>query len=653
MTDGRKSETYDLVVNDSGDLSVWPAGRPVPHGWRETGFRGERAACLEEADRRGNARPSAPSSAPPSGSPGTLLELFGRTAARHPDRTAVRHDERALSYAELDRRSDALAQALRAQGITAEDRVAYYLGRGAQVFIALLGILKAGASYVPVDPRYPDTRRDLMITSSGAALLLTEPGWSARVSGLGVEVLEFDTEAHTKPLSDPLPGVAPDQAACVLFTSGSSGRPKAVVLEHRNLVHFSTNPSLPALTPEDRVGHVSSLSFDAFHFETWCGFAGGAEIVVLPTMPDLVTGDIRRELRRRQITAMLVPTMAVNHVVQEDRDAFASLRVLHTGGDVVLPDACRALLSGSFSGVLHNLYGPTEGTTACTAYPVTEVGADVDSVPIGRELEGTPLYLLDGDLREVPAGEAGELYIGGPGVARGYFGQPALTADRFLPDPFAADGSRMYATGDLVVRGEDGLLRYRGRADDQVKIRGYRVEPREVEATLGRHEQIQDVAVLVAGEAHDRRLIALVVPYDELSLKGVREYASEAMPDYMVPSSFVKAESIPANDHGKRDLDALRALVAEHLRRDEGRTAPRDAVERYLAGLWGELLTLEQVGVGDDFFELGGNSLLAFRMQRRVVREMQVEVSAREILATSELGALAGLIRERKEDLSA
>lgn len=645
-------DAYALVSNTHGNLSIWPDGKSVPGGWQQAGFSGPREDVLAEADRRG----STPHAAHPPAQPdnrATLLELFRNTVKSYPDALAVSQDDVHLDYAELDRRSDALAQVLRARGIEAEDRVAYYLGRGVQVFVALLAILKAGAAYVPVDERYPDSRRDLMILDSGASLVLTEPGWSERIAGLGPDVLELGTEACTEPSAESLPDVSADRAACVLFTSGSSGRPKPVVLEHGNLVHFAGNPALPPLTPEDRVGHVSSLSFDAFHFETWCAFAGGAAIVVLPTMPDLITGDLGRELRRRRITAMLVPTMAVNHVVQEDRNAFSSLRVLHTGGDVVLPDACRALLSGSFKGRLFNLYGPTEGTTACTAYEVSAVGPDVDSIPIGAALHGTPLYVLDGELREVPDGEVGELHIGGPGVTRGYQDRPALTAGAFLPDPVAADGSRMYATGDLVVRGEDGLLRYRGRADDQVKIRGYRVEPREVERVISRHEPVQDVAVLVAGEGGDRHLVALVVPYDTFSLKELRAFAAEAMPDFMVPSSFVKVDEIPANDHGKRDLARLRELVAQHQNRSANRVEPRDEVERHLAALWCDLLTVEQVGLEDDFFDLGGNSLLAFRMQRRIVRELDVEVSAREILGTSELSLLAELIRSKKASVPA
>ncbi|KOV67958.1 hypothetical protein ADK64_08200 [Streptomyces sp. MMG1121] len=582
------------------------------------------------------------------GSPGTLVELFRATVRRQPDRPAVSHDDTSLTYAELDRHSDRVAAVLRERGVGPEHRVAYHLRRGIPVFVTLLGILKAGAAYVPVDTRYPDARRDLMLTESRPTLVVTDPGESERVRSAGTDVWEFTLDGPTDP-GPALPDVHRQNAACLLFTSGSSGTPKGVVLEHRNIVHFATNPALPALTPQDRVGHVSSLSFDAFHFETWCAFAGGAEIMVLPTMPDLLTGDLGRELRRRRITAMLVPTMAFNHVVKEDRDAFATLRVLHTGGDVVLPEACRQLLSGSFSGSFHNLYGPTEGTTACSAHPVEPLAKGEDSVPIGRELAGTDLLVLDAALDPVPDGTVGELHIGGAGVARGYLGRPGLTAERFLPAPDRT-GARVYATGDLVRRGPDGALRYVGRADDQVKIRGYRVEPREAERILGRHPQLREVAVLAAGTGTDRHLVALVVPHDEVNLKELREFAQEAMPDYMVPSSLIKVAEIPANDHGKRDTRMLAAVLDEHLRHRADHVPPRDDTEKFLAELWSELLAVEEIGVHDDFFALGGNSLLAFRMQRRLVRELAVDISAREILVTSELGALAGMIRTRREE---
>ncbi|TDO42028.1 amino acid adenylation domain-containing protein [Paractinoplanes brasiliensis] len=557
------------------------------------------------------------------------------------------------TYAELDARAAAFAGVLRRRGVAPGDRVAFHLDRGAEVFVVMLGILRAGAAYAAVDTQYPDARRDMMIRRSEPALLVTEPGWGGRFTGLGIDVLELTEPGPPGAAAEhPLPPVSPAQPACVMFTSGSSGQPKAIVLEHRNLVHFAVNPTLPALTADDRVGHVSSLSFDAFHFETWCTLAAGAQVVVLPRMPDLIGGDVQNVLRRRRVTAMLVPTMAVNHVVREDRDAFASLRILHTGGDVVQPATCRELLGGAFAGSFTNLYGPTEVSTACTAHRITDVAADAGTVPIGRPLAGGTIHLLGPGLDEVADGEVGELYAGGPGVAWGYLGQPALTAGRFLPDPWAGDGRRMYATGDLARRRPDGALEFLGRADDQVKIRGYRVEPREVEQVLCRHPEVRDAAVVVVGEDDNRHLVALVVPYDGLAPKQLRAYATEVLPDYMVPSSVLRVPQIPANGHGKRDLDELRRLAREHLRRAEDWVRPRDDIELYIADLWEELLAVERVGATDDFFALGGNSLLAFRLLRRIVKELDVRLEPFDVLSTSELSALAALIRSRKELLT-
>lgn len=586
--------------------------------------------------------------APPSdGGAGTLVELFERTARGWPDRPAVIDDERTLSYAELSARSGEWGRALTDRGVQRGDRVAIYLDRCAEVFVAILGVLKAGAAYVPVDTRYPDHRRDQMIRGSGAALVITGPGWMPRVCALGVEVLEFLAEPPVA-AAGTAPPITPADLACVLFTSGSSGTPKAVMLEHRNLLYLAENEALAALEPGDRVGQVSSISFDAFHLETWCAFAHGAQVAVLPAMPDLIARDLRRELRRRRITAMLAPTMAVNHVVHEDRDAFDSIRILYTGGDVLQPVACREVMSGAFSGEFRNLYGPTETTTACTGYLITGTGEGGECVPIGRELAGATIHLLDAELREVPPGAVGEIHIGGRGVGRGYLGRPATTAERFRPDPRGGEGARMYATGDLARRDEAGLLRFLGRADEQVKIRGYRVEPREVELAMLAHPALRDAAVIVAGEAPARLLVALVVLHERISPRELREFAAERLPDYLVPSSFVPVPEIPGNDHGKRDLDVLRRLAAEELRRQHDRVEPRDEIERYLASAWERLLVVDRVGATDDFFALGGNSLLGFRMQRRIVRDLGVTVDVKEILEIGQLSGLADLVRARR-----
>ncbi|GIF96873.1 amino acid adenylation domain-containing protein [Catellatospora citrea] len=645
---GDHEQQYRTVVNDDGQFSVWPQDRPLPAGWRDAGGSGSRQDCLAHIGRVwDDIRPHRAAPAAP-GLPATLLHGFAQSVAQYGDRPAVSHDEHRLTYRELDARSTALAVDLVRRGIGVEDRVALYLERGVDLFVAVLGVLKAGAAYVAVDARYPDARRDYMITGGGCRAALTTPGWGERIAHLDLPVTEWRSTQDEPHAAFDAPAIAAQSAACVLFTSGSSGSPKAIVLEHRNLVNFAYNDGFPALTPTDRTGQVSSVSFDAFHFELWCSLARGAEIVVLPAFADLLAGDLQRELRRHRITAMLAPTVAVNHVVREDRDAFSSLRVLHTGGDVVLPAACRDLLGGSFSGIFVNLYGPSETTTACTAHPVDRLADDADTVPIGTAVDGATIYVLDPELRPVDPGQPGELHVGGAGVGRGYLNDPTLTADRFRPDPFAGDGRRMYATGDLARIRPDGLLDFLGRADDQVKIRGYRVEPRETERALRRHPQARDAAVLAVGNGDERRLVGFVVPYDTIAPRELRAFANSVLPDFMVPAELVVVAEIPGDAHGKRDTAALLQTYADQHSRRGQRTEPDGATEKYLADLWEDVLSVERISATDDFFELGGHSLLAFRVQRAVQRELGVLLEFREILDNGVLRDLAAAVDRRR-----
>jgi amino acid adenylation domain-containing protein len=570
----------------------------------------------------------------------------------HPHRPAVRDDTRTLTYAQLDEESNAVSALLRSHGVGAEGRVGIYLRRSVELFVAILGILKSGAAYVAVDSRYPDTRRDLMLDSSGAKIVLTEAGWEDRLTSVSARIVSIEDRAAAD--TAPAEGVVePNSAASVLFTSGSSGEPKAIVLEHRNIVSFASNPSLPVLTTADRVGQISSISFDAFHFEMWSTLGYGAQAVILPPVPDLLAADFQRQMRQYGITAMLVPTMVINHVVREDRDAFAPLRVLQAGGDVLLPAACREVLGGQFKGALYNLYGPAEITTACTAHQVTAEDAESDAIPIGLPLDGVSVRVLSPELEPVAPGETGELFVSGPGVARGYQDRPDLTDERFLTLPGEADGTRMYRTGDLARQREDGALMFVGRADNQVKIRGYRVEPGEVERGLRRYPEVQEAVVLPQGEGNDRRLVAFVVLENGLGVKELRERAERDLPDFMVPSQFIMQDRIPATAHGKRDLDALRQVLAKHLAREQSYAGPQTDIERFLAGLWENLLSTERVGRDDDFFDLGGHSLLAFRMHHRINRELGLSLPFPVLLNNTVLKDLAAAIDASREGATA
>jgi amino acid adenylation domain-containing protein len=641
---------FTVVRNAEARYSVWPAERPVPAGWHAVGPVDDWDGCLAAVGSAGAAPASQPA-CPGGGScpHPSLLRLLAAALRRHRHRPAVRDDRRTVTYGELDRRSAAAADALRRRGVGAQDRVAVYLPRGVDVFVVLLAILRAGAAYVPVDVRYPPSRRDVMLRLSGARLVVTATGGSSSVADVPAVALEELLGSGPDP--DPV-GTAPGtetcgaRTACVLFTSGSTGEPKGVVLEHRNLAYFAANPDLPALTPDDRVGHVSTVSFDAFTFEAWATLVAGAQVVVLPTVAELVAGEPERVLHAAGITAMLAPTMAVNQIAADDPTAFAGLRVLHTGGDVLAPAAARELLAGGFGGEFCNLYGPTEGTTACTVERVATVGEQDESVPIGRELAGARVYLLDADRQPVADGQPGELFIGGDGVAWGYLDRPALTAARFLPDPFGEPGSRMYGTGDRARRDATGRLDFLGRLDDQVKVRGYRVEPHEVERVLARLPGVREAAVLAAGGQGARHLVAIVVGA-QLSPAALRAQAAARLPEFMVPSAFVAVDRMPANSHGKRDTPALLAAAQRELRRRAGGEPARDEIERYLVEVWQELLGVDAVGVRDDFFALGGNSMLAFRLRRRITRDLGVPVDVHDLLGVTVLADLAEVVRAK------
>ncbi|WP_080503725.1 non-ribosomal peptide synthetase [Renibacterium salmoninarum] len=563
----------------------------------------------------------------------------------HSELPAIFDEIRTITYSELDAESDKAASLLQNAGVIAGDRVGIYLPRSIELCIAILGALKVGAAYVAPDTRYPQSRRDLMLQTSGARIVLTSPSSTERLQSVEAQLIDIEKRAQFDGGFQALAEPQRDSAASVLFTSGSSGTPKAIVLEHQNLVSFATNQGMPQLSTSDQVGQVSSISFDAFHFEFWSSLLAGAQVIILPPVPELLAADFRRQMVKFGITAMLVPTMVVNHVVRADSEAFSSLRILGVGGDVLLPSAAKALLDSRFDGELINFFGPAEITTACTAHRVTKEDADADSVPIGLPLTGVTIRIVDENLRDVAEGEPGELLVAGPGVAKGDQDRPDLTAERFIMiDQEAGQPLRMYRTGDLARRRPDNVLVFMGRADNQVKIRGYRVEHGEIERALCRYEEVHDAVVIADGEGNDRRLVAFVVLEGDISVKELRQRAELHLPDFMVPSQFIVQDHMPATAHGKRDVAALREILAQERKPEASQYEPTTETERYLTELWAELLNVEGIGCDEDFFALGGHSLLAFRMHRRVTRDLACRVSFADLLASSVLRDQAQVI---------
>ncbi|HEX6352085.1 MAG TPA: amino acid adenylation domain-containing protein [Actinophytocola sp.] len=549
----------------------------------------------------------------------TLLDLFAARVAADPDLPAVLADGTALSYAELNDRADRLAHKLIAGGAGPEKVVALLLPRSVEIVVAQLAVLKAGAAYVPVDPAYPAERIEAMLADARPCLVVDDQTWVADAG-----------EVVGPPETGP---IRPEHAAYVIYTSGSTGRPKGVVVTHAGLATFATaEVERFGVRPGDRVLQFSSPSFDASVLELCMAFAGGAALVVPPPGP-LLGDHLAEVLRERRVTHALIPPVALATVDDPDLPDF---RLLVVGGDACPPELVRKWAPGR---QMINAYGPTESTVVTSwSDPLAPATA---APPIGRPIPGTVVHLLDDDLRPVSDGSPGELYVAGIGLARGYLERPGLTASRFLANPYGVPGERMYRTGDVVRRQPDGNLEFVGRADHQVKIRGHRVEPGEIEAVLAADPTVGQAVVVPREDGGLKRLVAYVVPAaaDRPVPARLRALATRTLPAYMVPAAFVVLDRFPLSPNGKLNREALPAPVFGSVA-EAGSVAPRDARERLVAGVWAEVLGVDEVGATDDFFALGGDSILAARAQARLAAQ-GIRLSGRAIFDARTVAALA------------
>ncbi|MFJ7907176.1 non-ribosomal peptide synthase/polyketide synthase [Kitasatospora sp. NPDC096204] len=576
------------------------------------GLDGDLAALdpLTAADRallaswHTTARPAAPDSP---------LRIFAEQVRRTPDAPAVRDGERELTYRGLDDWSDRLAARLLADGLPPEGRVALAMDRGAELVVAELAVLKAGGAYLPVDLRAPEERRRALLDRAGAALPLTA----------GQVAAALDEPAPAAPA---LPSADPDRLAYVMYTSGSTGEPKAVAVRHRDVASLATDSRF-ADGSCARVLLHSPVAFDAATFEVWAPLLNGGCVLVAPHGPVDATL-LRRLAGPEGPTALWLTAGLFRLLAQDAPDCFTGLRALWTGGDVVPAAAVRRVLAACPGLTVVDGYGPTETTTFATAHALADAAAVPDTVPIGRPLDDRRAHVLDRRLRPVPPGCAGELYLAGEGVARGYLGRPGATAARFLADPSGPPGARMYRTGDLARRRADGTVEFLGRADDQVKIRGFRVEPAEVEAALAAHPLVSDVAVVVREDRPGaRRLVAY--PVGAADPEELRALAARTLPDYLVPAAFVPLTALPLSRNGKVDRAALPAPEPGGERRS--RTEPRTAAEHRTAEVFAEVLGIRPPGVDEDFFALGGDSILSIRLAARLAEAFGTDLGPRAV----------------------
>ncbi|MEV5803116.1 amino acid adenylation domain-containing protein [Streptomyces collinus] len=580
-----------------------------------------------------------------------IVDVFGAQVAAHPHRVALAADGGTLTYAELNARANRIAHHLRRHGAGPERVVGLCAERSVDLVVALFGILKSGAAYLPLDPRDPGHRLGRLAADAGADLVLAQPAArQALPDGIGTVITLTEETFTTEPDTDPGDLPDADNLACVLYTSGTTGRPKGTALAHRSVVDSLLDQDTAFhLGPDETVLHLSSFNWDAAVFEILGPLLHGGVCALYPAEPITPVG-IAAAVRRHRVTTAFLTTTLFNLVVEEERQGLDGLRQLLFGGEAASAAHVRALREQRPDLRLVNGYGPVESLFVATAHQVETLGADTVALPIGRPLARTTALVLDDDLRPVPAGAGGEIHLGGAALARGYVGQPALTADRFVPDP-RGGGRRLYRTGDRGRQRADGVLEYGGRLDGQVKIRGRRIELGEIETTLSLHPGVAVAAVLARTDRPgDARLAAYVVPAAGATAPDaaeLRRWLRDRLPAYMVPTAFVPTAELPVTANGKLDRAAL-PEPGGTAGAERPYTEPRTETEARLAKLWAETLRLDRVGVHDDFFDIGGDSLAIVRVAARAC-DLGLPVGVADVLRHPTVAALAAAVTGREE----
>ncbi|MBV9788623.1 MAG: amino acid adenylation domain-containing protein, partial [Chloroflexi bacterium] len=546
-----------------------------------------------------------------------VYQLFEAQVERSPDVVAVEHNGQTLTYAELNDRANQLAHYLRAQGMQPEIRVGVCVERSLEMVIGFLGVIKAGGVYVPLDPAYPEDRLAFMLADSQMPLLLTQaellrakPNWQADQQLRSVCLDSDWPEITTQPTTNLVPNLTPDNLCYIIYTSGSTGRPKGVMLSHRGMVNLQhVQRDLVDLKVGSRLLQFASASFDASVWELVFALLSGATICLADRHELLPGPNLNQLLRERAITNALLLPSALAVLPTEN---LPLLKTIDTGAEKCTAEVISRWVEGRR---LINGYGPTETTVYSTVFVCTE--AITSDPPIGRPIGNTEVYLLNQYEQPVPIGVVGEICIGGTGVARGYLNRPDLTAERFIPDAFGkTPGSRLYKTGDLGRYLPDGNILYMGRSDDQVKVRGYRIELGEIENVLAAHDEIRTGIVQVRELNGEKQIVAYLLPEPNHTpnVSSLRTFMATKLPDYMVPNTFIVLDELPVTPNGKTDYRALPQPDGARPNLAAAYVAPRNELEQTIAAIWQELLGVDQVGLHDNFFDLGGHSLLVIQL---------------------------------------
>jgi len=576
----------------------------------------------------------------------TVAQLFEEVVAARPDAVALELRDKQTSYAGLNERVNRVARRLRQEGVGAEKLVGCLFERSIEMIVAFLAVLKAGGAFVPLDPSDPAERIESLRDHAGLPFILAQRQFAPQFRGtdskiLWVEDIEANGSAEDAKNLEPASG--PKNLAYVMYTSGSTGKPKGVMVENRSIVRLVRNTNYCDFGPDEVFLQFAPASFDASTFEIWGPLLNGGKLVIMPPGTASLI-DLGREIREHGVTTLWLTAGLFNLMVEQRLEDLRGVRQLLAGGDVLSPRHVRIVLEKLPGCRLINGYGPTENTTFTCCYTVERGLRIGESIPIGRPIANTQVYILDEEMNPVAPGQTGELYAAGDGVARGYFKDAAATGERFWPNPFAADtADRLYRTGDLGRWREDGVIEFLGRVDNQVKISGHRVEPEEVETVLRMNPAMSQVCVTSdAGENGTKRLVAYYVSSSEdaPSSSDLRQYLTGKLPQYMIPAFFVPLGALPLSPTGKLDRSAL---PPPRVDAETANCPDADAtqLEKTLVELWQRILRIETVGLDDNFFDLGGDSLTIVAIHSNLQKALGIEIPVTDLFEFTTIRALA------------
>ncbi len=557
-------------------------------------------------------------------------ERFEEIADRFPSHPATEFDGSTLSYRELNQRANELAEKLRASVVGPGDPIGICAENSPELIVGILAILKAGGAYLPLDPLYPRNKLVWMLEDVGAQLVLTD-ATTDRIFNKTPAVrllISENSKGASEGISAPrnAHGPSPDDIAYVMYTSGSTGTPKGIGIPHRAILRLVCNTNYIDIDSSDRVTQASNCAFDASTFEIWGPLLNGAQLVHIPKATTVSPSELAECLVNKGLTTVFLTTALFNQLAHHVPSAFSGIRHVIFGGEAADPDAVGRVLRAGPPDKLIHAYGPTECTTYATTHLVTEVPRSARTVPIGQPIANTSAHVLDSHLELLPIGVPGELYVGGAGLAQGYWNRPEFTASRFVPDPFSkVAGGRLYRTGDTVRRREDGALEFLGRRDRQVKLRGFRIELGEIEGALRALPSIQDGAVVLdTDSAAEPRLVAFCVPNqgEEVEPNQLLSFLRERLPDFMIPSQLVPVPNPPLTPNGKLDRDALSIPESAPTNSQRATTSSGSKSEQLITAIWMEILEIETPDLDSNFFDLGGHSILLIQVQNRLVARL-------------------------------